>query len=374
MKKVWILVLALLVSASLIAQEQPATKIEFQETTHDFGTVKKGDKTEHTFIFTNTSNEPVKLTRVKASCGCTTPKWTSAEVKPNETGEIQVKYNSNRIGRFTKSITVNYDSSARPIILYIKGEVENMVANTDARFPNRVGMLGFDKTLQNIGILDSDKEFTATFKVKNLGPLPITFTGEVDKEIMFDVKPSEERLIPGQVGTIEVVVKGDRFITYGQFNKTIKIYTDDKETPVKALNINGNVKRVYSQEELAAMPQIEFEQTEYDGGVVIEGEKVTYAYKFTNTGQTDLEIENVRASCGCTASSPKDKVIKPGQTSEITATFNSTGRLGLQQKSITVRSNDPDNGTVVLRLKVTVEKDPFHQEEVGPAATPGTQR
>ena len=81
----------------------------------------------------------------------------------------------------------------------------------------------------------------------------------------------------------------------------------------------------------------------------------------------DLVLDNVKASCGCTATAPKDKIVKAGQTSEIVATFNSRGRRGQQNKSITVRSNDPDKPAVILRLKVNVEQDPFHQNNLGPA-------
>ncbi|MEL6256745.1 MAG: DUF1573 domain-containing protein, partial [Bacteroidota bacterium] len=98
-----------------------------------------------------------------------------------------------------------------------------------------------------------------------------------------------------------------------------------------------------------------------------EGEKVDVAYKFTNTGKSDLKILSVKASCGCTASAPKDDVIKAGMSSEIIASFNSKGRKGPQSKTITVKTNDPDQPTLVLRLKVEVEQNPFHIEEVGPA-------
>jgi hypothetical protein len=105
----------------------------------------------------------------------------------------------------------------------------------------------------------------------------------------------------------------------------------------------------------------------------LQGEKVQYAFTFINQGKGELQLESVKASCGCTATAPKDKVLAPGQRSEIVATFDSRGRRGVQNKSITVRSNDPDEPTVVLRLKVEVEEDPFHIPSTGPAAGPNSQ-
>ena len=127
-----------------------------------------------------------------------------------------------------------------------------------------------------------------------------------------------------------------------------------------------------SEEDLAKLPNIEFETLEYDAGKVLEGEKVNYAFKFTNSGSDPLELKSVKASCGCTATAPKDMVIAGGATSEIVATFDSRGRKGAQTKTITVRSNDPDQATVILRLKVEVERDPFHVGGFGPSS--GSQR
>ncbi len=362
MKKFWMLALAMLVGLAASAQ-----KIRFDETSHDFGELDKGDPAVHTFTFTNTSEEPIKLSRVKASCGCTTPSWTREEVQPGENGTIKVKYNSNRVGRFTKTVTVTVDPQEKPTILYIKGDVKPGEANNNANFSKQMGNLAFDKNIHNTGVLDSDKEKTLIFKVKNTGPYPIRFLEDIDKEIMFEVTPSPAALTPGSVGVVSVKVDGSKFISYGPFSKTITLYTDDKAGKDKTFTINGNVNRVYSAEELARMPNIEFERTKYDGGLVLEGEKVNVAYAFTNTGEEPLIIESVKASCGCTASAPKDKIIQPGESSEIQATFNSRGRKGKQRKSITVRTNDPDKSTVILSLEVKVEQDPFHQNNTGPA-------
>ncbi len=162
-------------------------------------------------------------------------------------------------------------------------------------------------------------------------------------------------------------VVGENFLSVGAFTKSVRIPTSDEATGEITLTLVGNLNKVYTEEELALMPNIEFEQTAYNAGTVIEGENVEVKYAFINTGKSDLIIESVKASCGCTASAPKDTVIPPGGTSEIQANFNSRGREGVQNKSITVRTNDPDQATVILRLMVEVERDPFHVGGGAPA-------
>lgn len=356
---------------SLSVQAQDAAKIKFEETTHQFGELEKGAPAEYAFVFTNTSEEPVTLTRVKASCGCTTPAWTREPVAPGETGEIKVKYNTNRVGPFTKTVTVNYgEQGNRPIVLYIKGKVNNPPSGDPTMasvYKRPMGNLAFDELIQNVGTVDSDQEATVSFKVRNNGPVPISIEVDPTENPELKVTFPGGELAPGQTGLVRVTAVGERFAEPGAFTKRITLRTNDQAMPQKILTINGTLNKVYSEAELAAMPHIEFEAMEYDAGKIISGEKVTYAYKFTNTGQDDLIIESVKASCGCTATAPKDKVVKGGEASEIVATFNSQGRQGMQQKSITVRSNDPDNGVIVLRLKAEVEQDPFHMGGVGPA-------
>ena len=101
------------------------------------------------------------------------------------------------------------------------------------------------------------------------------------------------------------------------------------------------------------LPVFEFREMLHDFGTIIEGEKVTYSFKFKNVGGMDLIISNVAASCGCTASSyPKDP-IPPGGEDVISVTFDSRRRKGFQNKTLTVAANTQPNKTV-LRIKAKI--------------------
>ena len=133
MKKIGVLVLiALLGSFSGMAQndntqnEKEANRpvISFKETTHNYGTIEyKGDGTCE-FSFENTGKEPLLLTKVRSSCGCTVPKtWPKDPIKSGETSSIKVKYNTRIKGNFTKSIRVYSNAKNSPTRLIIKGKV-----------------------------------------------------------------------------------------------------------------------------------------------------------------------------------------------------------------------------------------------------------
>ena len=87
------------------------------------------------------------------------------------------------------------------------------------------------------------------------------------------------------------------------------------------------------------MPVITFTGTTHDFGKIVEGEKVSFAFSFTNTGKSDLIIAQVIASCGCTVPSFPKKPIRPGETEYIDVAYDSKGRPGTFQKSVTVHSN-----------------------------------
>ncbi len=101
------------------------------------------------------------------------------------------------------------------------------------------------------------------------------------------------------------------------------------------------------------LPVIEFDKEIHDFGKLIQGEKATYNFKFTNTGKSDLVITNVKSSCGCTVPKYPREAIKPGEEGKIKVTFNSAGEKGMKNKMITISTNcQPPN--FVIRVKAQV--------------------
>lgn len=98
--------IALCAQESSVKQEGPA--ITFDKKSHDFGDIVQGDKVEHTFKFSNTGSEPLVITNVQVTCGCTTPKgWPRDPVMPGDSGEITVGFTSSgKPGRHHKPIKI----------------------------------------------------------------------------------------------------------------------------------------------------------------------------------------------------------------------------------------------------------------------------
>jgi len=127
MKKLVLVLFVGLLGFSLTAQDSSA-KIEFTSETVDYGTIEKGSNGVRAFEFTNTGNAPLIISKVSSSCGCTIPKKPEAPILPGKKGEIQVKYDTNRVGPIRKAITVISNADTPTKVLKIKGEVKAPVA------------------------------------------------------------------------------------------------------------------------------------------------------------------------------------------------------------------------------------------------------
>ncbi len=113
MKTLVIFVFSIFTIVGAVAQEAAdemnasGPVMSFEKAKHDFGDIFQGDKVEHVFEFENTGNEPLIITNVQITCGCTAPEWPKDPVAPGQSGKIKVVFNSTgKIGRQNKVITV----------------------------------------------------------------------------------------------------------------------------------------------------------------------------------------------------------------------------------------------------------------------------
>lgn len=103
-------------------------------------------------------------------------------------------------------------------------------------------------------------------------------------------------------------------------------------------------------------PVAKFEKESHDFGKIKEGDKVSYDFKFTNTGKSPLIITNARATCGCTTPTWPKTPVKPGESGIIAVTFNSAGKSGLQDKQITITANTQPAETMVHLIGEVLKK------------------
>lgn len=335
--------------------------IEFTHTTHDFGSVKEEDgPITHEFKFLNKGTTPVVISNVQASCGCTTPAWSKDPVMPGATGFIQAQYDPrNRPGIINKSLTVTANTEPSNTILFIKGNVIPKPKTIADEFPDTIGNLRIKSRYMDMGDLTTKDIVVKEFQIYNdaSGTLTLSNPKSLPKHIKLNITPTV--LQPKEKGTIKVTYDPKGKNDFGWVNDIILIPSNDKKHPLKDLNIVASIKEYFppmTATELAEAPQISIDRMLHNFDTLTAGKVVSTEFLITNNGQQELVLKKVKASCNCTTGLPEKSTLKPGESTKLKVTFNSTGRSGADMKMVTVYCNDPKNPEPVITIKSFIEK------------------
>lgn len=120
----------------------------------------------------------------------------------------------------------------------------------------------------------------------------------------------------------------------------------------KSIEVSGTV-----EDNTGLKPDIRFEKTEHNHGRIMQGEKVGYNFIFTNDGDASLVIMDASASCGCTVPKYSKEPIAPGEKGSVEVVFDSSGRMGQQSKTVTLKTN----GKVQI-VYLTIKADIIRKE------------
>ncbi|MEZ4886172.1 MAG: DUF1573 domain-containing protein [Chitinophagales bacterium] len=121
----------------------------------------------------------------------------------------------------------------------------------------------------------------------------------------------------------------------------------EKKTEKKAVTMNMPATPPKPQKPAAPVAQFKFDEKEYNFGTVKVGTKVEHDYYFTNTGEVPLIIVDANSTCGCTIPEVPTEPIPPGGRSKVKVTFDSTGKIGMQDKHVTIIANTSPQNTVI---------------------------
>ena len=355
MKKYLIAIALFSFGLTVTNAQQVGPNISWSESTFNFGDVKEeGGKVTHKFTFTNTGNKPLVITNVRPSCGCTSSDYTKQPISPGGKGYVSASFDpKRRVGKNSKSITVTTNGNP---------------PTTTLRFT--VNVLAKPKTIEDdyprvLGDLRLKTNHLALMKVKTgeikEGVLEVVNTKDTVLNITFRNVPShiEIKAVPE---TLKPKMKGKFIVKYDASKKNDYGFLMDRITVAINGNTNNNRNKIsvsatieedfsnLTPEQKANAPVVKFDNKTFNFGTIVQGESREHVFVLTNAGKSDLIIRKIKASCGCTVVKPSKMTIKPGETADLKAIFNSRGKKNKQTKSITVITNAPDSPQVVLRV------------------------
>ncbi len=348
-----VILLAIALAGVVYAQQKKAA-ISFDNESHNFGEFKEEKGVaSHKFMFTNTGGEPLIINKVKASCGCTATDYTKSPVPPGGKGFVKASYNPrNRPGKFNKSITVTSNAETPTKLLRISGVVIPRVKTIEDHYPRKMDGLRLKSNQIAFTKIKNTQVKTDTLKIVNMStePLKVSFS-KVPKHLTLKVIP--ETLKGKEKGVIIATYDAKKKNDWGYIADMINILINDSLNPKNRLSISADIEEDFSnlsEKDLEKAPRIEFESTVFKFDTIKQGEVVEHLFKFKNAGKNDLIIRKVKASCRCTAISPAEKTIQGGKSSSIKVNFNSKGKKGRQNQTITIITNDPKSPSIMLKL------------------------
>lgn len=164
--------------------------------------------------------------------------------------------------------------------------------------------------------------------------------------------PDKSELEPGESTNLNV--KFNSSGRFGKQKKVVKIETNDPGNPQAVVTITGVV--VLPNNEKAKFPVINFPETQHDFGQVDEGKVVEYTFNFNNSGTSQLKINDVKTSCGCTAALVSNEVLEPGEKGTIRVELDTSKREGKMSRTVTIKSNDPKDPEKILTLYADIQQ------------------
>ncbi|WP_436517298.1 DUF1573 domain-containing protein [Ekhidna sp. To15] len=334
------------------------SKLDFEKLDHDFGEIREENgPAEFTFGFVNVGEEPIRITSVKASCGCTTPGWTSEEVMPGDSGYVKAKYNPrNRPGKFRKSLRITTTDASSNKTLYISGYVKPRPKTPEQEYPVNLGVFRLKYRGMNMGKITTEKVVEKSFDIYNssdtivtLDPSLMTLPGHISVSLVQDF------LNPREIGELKVAYDPIKKNDFGYVSDNIELEPDSKEN-ISVIAVIDEYFPEMSAEELDNAPKLEITDRSHDFGSVAAGTQLEIEFELKNTGKEKLLFRSVKSNCGCITYELKNKGIKKGKSQTLKVFFDTSEMRGNQYKSITLYSNDPVTPTQIVTIKGKVAK------------------
>ena len=220
--------LVLLLAGANAAPAQDWARKMFGETSHDFGSVARAGKTQYHFKFTNKYEEPLHVSSVRSSCGCTTAEASKTDLKTWETGEIIATFNTNSfLGNHSATLTVTFD---RPYPAEVQLQVYGNIRSDVVLAPGSV----------QLGTVDAGQGVEKKISVTHTGSSTWAITDIRSANTNFEVEVSDPKKAVGSV-TYDLTVRLKPTTPVGYVNDQLFLVTNDPEATQMPVDVEGQV-------------------------------------------------------------------------------------------------------------------------------------
>lgn len=321
-----------LLGAALLAV--PASGQEWAEkmfsvTSHNFGTVAKGSKTEFRFIYRNLYEEDVHVSSVRTSCGCTQPAITKKLIETHETGEIVAAFNTRTfLGQHGATLTVTFDQP-------FYAEVQLRVAG------NIRGDVTFEPASVNLGNVDLGRGAEQVVRVTHMGSTPWEITDVRSANVNFEVLLSQPQHT-GSQSAYDLTLRLKPDAPAGYINDQLILVTNDPRASQIPMDVEGRVVA-----EVTVSPQLLALGNVLPGGTVTKNIVVRANRPFCVTG--------IVCNDGCLSCPAKET---PAKVHILPVTFQAGDVGGRVERELTITTDLGDGAVPVVTVQAMVDGVP----------------
>jgi len=360
MKKYSLLLFCVVCSLAAMSQKPV---LSFEVKSHDFGKVNEEDgKVTYVFDFTNKGNAPLAVSRVQASCGCTTPTWTKEPIEPGKKGSITVTYNpSGRPGAFKKTITVYSNATDEQLELTIHGEVIPKTTGDNSTYPVLMGLLRLKSKVVQMNNVDKGRIQSRVVDVKNTSNAPLKPTFE-NLPVYLTVTVSPEIIKPNEEGKLTFTFNSKSCTQWGPIADDVYVLLNGQKrySEEYKLTVVSNIVEDFSKltlDQKRKTPILDIPVRTLNLGTLKVGSKRTGKFKVNNRGQNVLEVRRIINNNKEIIIRPAKLAVAGGKSANIIVNLNSRNLSeGEYKKSFTIQTNDPENSFLILILSWKVQK------------------
>lgn len=350
-----------LVAVAMMAQQAVIT---FEKTDHDFGKINEADgKVTTVFTFKNEGMEPLVLSNVRASCGCTTPKWPRQPIEPGQTGEITVTYNPNgRPGRFTKTVTITSNATEPTTRVTIKGEVIPKPAKPVDKYPVKMGELSLKQKEVNFAKLlnTATKTYEIEYANQTDHDITVAIVPAKGQEKYLDAVVTLANVKPQETGKVQIALTPETANIFGPIEGAFLIVVNGKQvaTDEYKIIVRADIDEdfsILSAEDHRNAPILDVAAT-VNMGNIAAGKVGKRTVSLTNVGADPLKIRRVLNNNKELKATYNKSELKNGKSAQLKLEVPTAGlQAGAYSRQLTLITNDPAKPKFVITINWIVE-------------------
>lgn len=312
------------------------------------------------FIVTNTGKDPLIISHVHPSCGCTTVEWTRTPIPSGETGMIEAEYDAKMLGVFQKDLEIYTNASSEPVYLHFQGRVVSSLSNYEGLFPVEVGHIRL--STNNVEFDDVNKGDHPVAEIALVNTSRKSYVPTLMHIPPYlEVKYLPEKLSGGRIGKIQLTLDSEKLYQLGLNQTSVYIAKEpgDKVGEANEIVVSAVLLPDFSglsAEELARAPKMELsaDSLKFEKMGLLNRKSGTITLR--NAGTDPLEIRAIQVTNRSLGVSLSNRRIDGGSSAKLKITvYGKYLKRVKNRPRVVLITNDPQRPKVVIPVTVAAE-------------------